>query len=154
MKTLCYSLFVTFMTIAMMSCNDSEKSGCIECDTAPKFKKSDLEFLGCTLPFISQKINDEQDIYEIGLLPYARIFTINAYKLNRSLEIEKPADEKILSESDLYGSKFIELLKQAETENVPVRIYLYPKTNEIWWVEEATEEELKSFEESLIPPVD
>jgi hypothetical protein len=133
----------------MIGCNDSGKSDEIGGDTAPKFQKSDLEFLGCSVPASIEELDAENEVYRLGLSPHSRWFYFNKNELNVSLVYE--SNKHFFDQSSLHGNVFLKLLEQAEQENKPVRIYVYPKTNEIWWVEEATEEDLKRFEESKKP---
>lgn len=115
----------------MNSCKDSDESA-IGNDTPLIVQKSDLVFLGCTVPFSIQE-NETPPSHSLGLSPYARIFAFN--------------------ENIRYGSKFLELLKGSEETDIPVRVYVYPNTSEIYWVEKASDEEIKKYEETKIPPV-
>lgn len=133
----------------LVSCKDSEDTGCFNCDTAPMVAKSDLEYMGWTVPFSIQEMEDDLPIYILGLMPHARPFSFNESVLNSALYDEMPDGRKI---RDLYGSKFLKLLKESEEKDIPVRVYIYPNTSEIWWVEEATAEEIKKYEEAKIPP--
>ena len=46
-----------------------------------------------------------------------------------------------------YGTKFLKLLKESEQDDIPVRVYLRPGTNQIWWVEE----EVRNYEAAKTP---
>jgi hypothetical protein len=111
--------------------------------------KSDLEYIGWTVPFLIQEMEHDPPIYILGLMPYARPFSFNESVLNYALYDEMPDGRKI---HDLYGNKFLKLLKESKEKDIPVRVYIYPNTSEIWWVEEATEDDIKKYEETKIPP--
>jgi hypothetical protein len=80
--------------------------------------------LGVTVPFLIQEEGDGK--YTIGLSPHARPFAFN---------------EKVL----LGGTVFLKLLKSSKETNIPVRVYVYRNTNDIWWIEEATEDEITNY---------
>jgi hypothetical protein len=142
------NIFIAVVSMAMMNCNHSDEPECLKCDTAPTVAKSDLQYLGWTVPFSIQEMQQDPPIYTLGLMPHARIFSFDENVLNQAVYDEAPDGRKL---HDLYGSKFLELLKESERDDVPVRVYLLPETNEIWWVEEATEEDIRSYEATKQP---
>ncbi len=139
------SIFIVFVLIAMLGCNSSDELECLKCDTAATVSKQDLQHIGWTIPFSIQERQNDPPIYTLGLMPYARVFSFNENVLNNALYDEMPDGRKI---HDLYGSKFLKLLKESERDDVPVSVYILPETNEIWWVEEATEADKRSYEAS------
>tara|TARA_R110002050_G_scaffold84491_1_gene180361 strand:- start:7551 stop:8012 length:462 start_codon:yes stop_codon:yes gene_type:complete len=139
------NIFIAFVSIFMIGCNSSDDLECLKCDTAPTTAKSDLQHLGWTVPFSIHEMQNAPSIYTLGLMPHARVFSFNENVLNNALYDEMPDGRKI---HDLYGSKFLKLLKESERDDVPVSVYILPETNEIWWVEEATEADKKSYEAS------
>ena len=142
-KSVFGSIFIAFVAIAMMGCNSSDEPECLKCDTAPTVAKSDLQYIGWTVPFSIQEMENDPPVYTLGLSPYARVFSFDENVLNQALYDITPDGRKT---NDQFGSKFIELLKESEQNDVPVRVYILPETTEIWWVEEATEEDLRSYE--------
>jgi hypothetical protein len=134
-------IFIAFVFV-MIGCNNSDDPECLSCDTAPTMAKSDLQYIGWTVPFSIQEMQNDPPIYTLGLMPYARAFSINENVLNHALYDNMP-DGSIVR--DMYGSKFLKLLKDSKRDDIPVRVYLLPETNEIWWVEEATEEDISSY---------
>lgn len=142
------NIFIAFVLMAMISCNHSDDLECLRCDTAPTVAKSDLQYLGWTVPFSIQERQQDPPIYTLGLMPNARIFSFDENVLNQAVYDETPDGRKL---HDQYGSKFLELLKESEQEDVPVRVYLLSETNEIWWVEKATEEDIRSYEANKQP---
>ncbi len=136
-------IFIALVAIAMMGCNSSDELECLKCDTAPTVAKSDLLYLGWTVPFSIQEMQQDPPIYKLGLSPHAREFSFDENVLNQALYDITPDGRKI---NDQFGSKFIELLKESRQNDIPVRVYILPETTEIWWVEEATEENLQHYE--------
>jgi len=154
MKTMYFNsilrnIFIVFLLIAMIGCNSSDEPECINCDTAPMVAKSDLEYLGLTVPFSIQKMQDAPPIYTLGLMPHARDFSFDENVLNHALYDVTSDGRKV---NDQYGSQFLELLKKFAQDNIPVRVYILPETTEVWWVEEATEEELIDYYEATKQP--
>jgi hypothetical protein len=142
------------LLIAMIGCNKSDDTEpLIGGDKAPTVAKSDLQYIGWTVPFSIQEMQNDPPIftpiYILGLTPYARPFSFSENVLNNALYYLASDGRKI---HDTYGTKFLKLLKESQRDDIPVRVYLLPETNEIWWVEEATEEEIKKYEEAKIPP--
>lgn len=137
------SIFIAFASIVMIGCNKSDDPACLKCDTAPTVVKSDLQYIGWTVPFSIQAMENDSPVYTLGLSPYARVFSFDENVLNQALYDITPDGRKT---NDQFGSKFIELLKESEQNDVPVRVYILPETTEIWWVEKATEEDLRSYE--------
>lgn len=131
----------------MIGCNRSDNPACLNCDTAPTVAKSDLHYIGWTVPFSIQQMENDS-IYTLGLMPHARPFSFNENVLNNALYDEMSDGRKI---HELYGSKFLKLMKESERDDIPVRVYVLPETNEIWWVEKATEEDIRSYEAAKIP---
>ena len=143
------NIFIVFVLIAMIGCNSSDEPECIKCDTAPMVAKSDLEYLGLTVPFSIQKMQDDPPIYTLGLMPHARIFSFEEDVLNQALYDITPDGRKV---NDQYGSQFLELLKKSEQDDIPAKLYILPETTEVWWVEEATEGELIDYFEATRQP--
>lgn len=147
------SIFIAFLSIAMIGCNKSDDTEpLIGGDKAPIVAKSDLQYIGWTVPFSIQEMQNDTSIftpiYTLGLMPYARPFSFNENVLNNSLYYLASDGRKI---HDIYGTKFLKLLKESERNDIPVRVYLRPGTNQIWWVEEATEEEVRNYEAAKTP---
>ena len=142
------SIFIVFVSITIVGCNSSDDPEYFKSDTPPIVAKSDLLYLGWTVPFSIQEMGDDPPVYTLGLMPHARVFSFNENVLNNALYDEMPDGRKI---HDLYGTNFIKLLKESEQNDIPVRVYVLPETNEIWWVEEATEEDIKSYEAAKQP---
>ena len=143
------NIFIAFVFIAMIGCNSTDDPECIKCDTAPTVAKSDLEYLGLTVPFSIKKMQDDPPIYTLGLMPYARVFSFDENVLNHALYDITPDGRKI---NDLYGSQFLKLLEKFAQDDIPARVYVLPETTEVWWVEEATEEELIDYYETKKQP--
>ena len=139
------NIFIAFIFIAMIGCNSSDDPECINCDTAPSVAKSELEYLGLTVPFSIKKMQDDPPVYTLGLMPHARVFSFNENVLNHALYDITPDGRKI---NDLYGSQFLKLLEKSVQDNIPARVFILPETTEVWWVEEATEEELTKYYET------
>lgn len=143
------SIIIAFLSIAMIGCNKSnDTEPLIGGDKAPIRAKSDLQYIGWTVPFSIQEMQNDPPVYTLGLMPYARPFSFNENELNNALYYLASDGRKI---HDIYGTKFLKLLKESEQEDIPVRVYILPETNEIWWVEEATEEDVRSYEASKNP---
>ncbi len=139
------SIFIAFVAIVIISCNHSDETECIKCDTAPTIAKSELEYLGLTVPFSIQEMLDAPPVYTLGLSPNARVFSFNENVLNQALYDTTPNGRKI---NDSFGSKFLKLLK----DNTPVKVYILSETTEVWWVETATEKELTDYLEATKLP--
>lgn len=63
------SLFIAFVTIIIISCNQSDETKRIKCDTAPIISKSELENLGLTVPLkplLYRQITFNRDIHKEG----------------------------------------------------------------------------------------
>jgi|SRR5690554_2759666 hypothetical protein len=147
------SIFIAFLSIAMIGCNKSDDAEpLVGGDKAPTVAKSDLQYIGWTVPFSIQEMQNDPPIftpiYTLGLMPYARPFSFSENVLNNALYYLASDGRKI---HDMYGTKFLKLLKESEQDDIPVRVYILPETNEIWWVEEATEEDVRSYEEAKTP---
>lgn len=147
------SIFIAFLSIAMIGCNKSDDTEpLIGGDKAPIVAKSELQYIGWTVPFSIQEMQNDTSIftpvYTLGLMPYARPFSLNENVLNNALYYLASDGRKI---HDIYGTKFLKLLKESERDDIPVRVYILSETNEIWWVEEATEEDIRSYEASKTP---
>ncbi len=142
------SVFIAFVSLAMVGCSPSDETEPLRWDTAPNVAKSDLQYIGWTVPFSIQEMENDPPIHSLGLMPYARAFSFNENVLNNAL-YDKMPDGRIIH--DFYGSIFLELLEESKREDIPVRVYALPETNEIWWVEEATEEDIRSYEAAKHP---
>jgi hypothetical protein len=142
------SVFIAFVSLAMVGCSHSDETEPLRWDIAPTVAKSDLQYIGWTVPFSIQEMENDPPVYTLGLMPYARVFSFNENVLNIALYDEMP-DGRIIH--DFYGSIFLKLLEESKREDIPVRVYVLPETNEIWWVEEATEEDIRSYEASKHP---
>lgn len=142
------SILIAVASITIMGCDNSDDSGYFRGDRPPSVAKSELQYLGSTVPFSIQQMADEPPIYKLGLMPHARVFSLNENVLNNALYDEMPDGRKV---HDQYGTNFIKLLKESEQNDVPVRVYVLPETNEIWWVVEATDEDIESYEASKQP---
>ena len=119
------SIFIAFVSITMLSCN-KETDNSLGGDQLRPEEIKEQAFLGVTVPFLIQEEGD--GIYTLGLSPYARPFSFS---------------EKLMN-----GTKHLKLLKDSKETDVPVRVYVYPNSNDIWWVEEATEEDVQKYEAS------
>ena len=128
----------------LICCHGNEENGLG--DTAPKVDKSDLDFIGITVPFHIQKY-ENSSTYTMGLSPYARTFFL---KENMRFYGTTSKGKEIA----FYGGEFIQLLENSEKKDIPLRVYVYPNTNEVYWVEEATAEEIKKYEDLKQPPID
>ncbi len=117
------SIFIAFVSIAMISCN-KETDNPLGGDHLTPEEMKEQAFLGVTVPFLIQEADD--GIYTVGLSPHARSFSFS---------------EKLMN-----GTKHLKLLKDSKESDIPVRVYIYPNTNNIWWVEEATEEDIQKYE--------
>jgi len=157
MKTMYHSLmlksiFIAFLSIAVIGCNKSDDTEPSIGDKAPTVAKSDLQYIGWTVPFSIQEMQNDTSIftpiYTLGLMPYARSFSFNENVLNNALYYLASDGRKI---GGMYGTKFLKLLKESEQDDIPVRVYILPETNQIWWVEEATEEDVRSYEAAKTP---
>ncbi|MCG6189005.1 hypothetical protein [Maribellus maritimus] len=128
MKTTCLNLifkniFIASVLIAMISCNKETENPPGGDHLTPE-EIEEQAFLGVTVPFLIQE--DSDGIYTVGLSPHARPFSFS----------EKLTD----------GTKHLKLLKDSKETDIPVRVYVYPNTNDIWWVEEATKEDIQKYE--------
>lgn len=119
------SIFITFVSIAMIGCNKEFDNHVVGGEHLTPEELKEQAFLGLTVPFLIEREGD--GIYILGLSPHARPFTFN---------------EKVI----VGGTKYLKLLKDSEETGIPVRVYVAPNTNDIWFVEEATEEEIRSYE--------
>ena len=137
------SVFIcSFFLIVCCQGNEEKALG----DTAPKMEKSDLDFIGITVPFYIQK-NENYSIYTMGLSPHARTFFLKD-------NMRYFGTTSTGREAFYYSSDFLLLLKNSEEKDIPLRVYVFPNTNEVYWVEEATAEEIKKYEDSRQPPID
>ena len=118
------SIFIAFMSIAMIGCNKETDNPAPGGDHLTPEEIKEQAFLGMTVPFLIQEEGD--GIYTLGLSPHARPFTF--------------------SERLPGGTKHLKLIKDSKETDIPVRVYVYPDTNFIKWVEEATEEDIRSYE--------
>ena len=118
------SIFIAFILTVLAGCNKETDEPVIGGDHLPSEEIKKQAFLGVTVPFLIQDEGDGK--YTIGLSPHARPFAFN---------------EKVL----LGGTVFLNLLRSSKETNVPVRVYIYPNSNYIWWVEEATEEDITNY---------
>ena len=127
-----------------VGCNNSEEKDLG--DTSPKIEKSDLVFLGLTVPFsIQEQVNSSA--WTMGLSPHARVFFIRENV--RFFDTVSGGREVAF-----YGSEFLQLLANSEEQDIPVKVYVYPDTNEICWVEEASVEEIERYEDAKQPLVE
>lgn len=117
-------ILISFLSIAMLSCNKETDSPVPGGDHLTPEELKEFTFLGLTVPFLIQEEGD--GIYTLGLSPHARPFTF--------------------SERLLGGTTQLKLLKTSRETDIPVRVYVYPNTNDLRWVEQATEEDLKMYE--------
>lgn len=123
------SIFIAFVSVVMIGCNKTTDNSVPGGEHLTPEEIKEQSFLGLTVPFLIQEEGD--GIYTLGLSPHARPFTF--------------------SERLLGGTEHLKLLKDSEETDIPVRVYVSPNTNFIKWVEEATEEDLRSYEATKQP---
>jgi hypothetical protein len=140
-------IIMTFALVTVMLSCSEQREDIKPGDMPPRFYKSELEFLGATVPFLIRKESAGNGYTHImGLIPHARNFY-----LNEGVTVMLSPERK---DTGARGDTFLQLLKVSEEKDIPVRIYVYPKTDDIMWVEKASEEEIKKYEKSKIPSAD
>jgi hypothetical protein len=140
MKTFIRTVILTFALLTAMSGCSERQEDIKPGDTPLRFYKSELEFLGATVPFlIREEPSGNGYTHIVGLIPHARRFY-----LNEGITVMLSPERK---DAGTRGSTFLQLLKTSEENHIPVRIYVCPETDDIMWVEEASEEEIKKYEQ-------
>lgn len=92
-----------------------------------QLNKDELNLLGATVPFVAEK-GESETIF--GFLPHARIFTLDMKRK--------------------YADIYLYVLEELERSDVPVRIYLFPNSNDVAFVEMASKEEIQRYECSKV----
>ena len=124
-----YFTFISFLVLSLNSCKNDDVSP-LESEAEIQIERSEMIELGLVTPFV---INDVEGGSEIGFLESARPFFLN----------EKLKDSK----------EFSGLLNNAIKTEAPLRVYLFPETSNIAFVEDATEADMEIYKIfKVVPP--
>lgn len=95
-----------------------------------QINKDELERLKATLPYVIEK---GDSVTTLGFIPHAQIFSLDMKRKN----------------ADIY----LYLLEESKKSDVPVKVYLFPATNNVAFVEIASKEEIKQYEQSRLTDI-